>query len=339
MRFSKASFFVLISVFALGAFEYFKVYYPSQNYVFYGLLAMLAFTMASYFFSGFFSDKKKQRIGFSFLLTVLLCLGYQGFLKLQSGRPLPALVESRTRCESLLLPLVGERLSRIEGSANPNICTLGFLQNRIEKLSEERAEGLIFNAAALYRSSESYEETTLVMLLAFWNQLHEKPISKFAREDGLAFYKVKAELDLFEGDMTLLETYQMKNSWTQASRDQVERLRVKKAVEISTLGKLINTLIKQMEGSLSRLSVLNKTRTENAVGVGQISLLDIRSKKLILRLRYLVDEWQLKSKLDALNIQDTYPQAFAEISANAVISSPLLSAEVSARPEKSLNSK
>ena len=249
-------------------------------------------------------------------------MSYTAYLKLRAGRELPRLVNSGLHCESLLLPLLHYPLDQFTTLANRNLCTLGFLEKKLSTESETSAENLLFKMPALLADTSVLEETTLAILLSFLHEVHARDSKPQVAVTALE--ELKNSFDLVDGDLTLLESYKLRENWILASRLTIENSRIKKALEISTLGKILNSFFAELGPKLDRAKDPKLQAGPLPDGAGQITLLDIRGIKIKTRCKKLLNKWDLPTQLAGLKLEDTYPEAYRGILKNVTVKKSFL---------------
>jgi hypothetical protein len=308
LRFLGAAFFLVTAVGLYALFEYWKLFDPNNRYIFAGFGAGFSLFFSVILFESLGEMSVGKSIQGAIMVTLLLWAGLFTLLTLHSRTPLNRILNTGTRCESLLLPLVEFRFDvyRAYFEAQDR-CRLRMFLGTLKTLSLVEGEDRIVQVAKYLQSESRLNETELVLLMANYSQIQEK---RFLGESGASPMSTLQNLfAVMEAEVSLIAVYNVKSLEEEDLEPNSEAQKLRKIVELSTLGKTLHLVVAKVEDTLKRYEEMSSEATSRPLVYGpELSLLEIRAKKLRSAVNGVIKRWGLRNKLESLHVLETYPQ-------------------------------
>jgi hypothetical protein len=303
--------FFAISIMSFVSFEYWKLLDTDSKYTYAGVVSAISFLVGLLLAisNGQVRISDNLRLGLS--ITLILVGAEFSFLQWKATSPLNHVLHARGRCESFLAGMLGNHFDDVLKNAQ-NTCTLRLLHDYLGTVPTNEGEEQVLAVEKLLASESRLNETALVVFLSFYSNLEEKLIEKSGAQEPLD--TLKNEFSFAEGAIPILEVYHLKDLFEGEMSSDMESTRMKKLLELSTLGKTLGVFFGRARGAVEAFGVLTKARDHGAkFEAGELTLLGIRAGHIQEGYNRIVSEWQMAKRLQDLNLQDTYPEQYQKV--------------------------
>ena len=314
LRLTAATFTLVVAVAGFALFEYWKLLESDYRFAYGGILAVLALFGSLYLFfpAKEYAWKRWCKGASVFVIFLIACEIL--FLKVKGRSDLNQVLNAKGRCESVFVEIFGSDSDGMFRAAQ-NACSLRMLQDRLQVWSLSDGEEKLGLVGRLLDNANRLDETALVVLLSDYSALENKRIESVHHD--LPEEALKDELSVVEGSLVLLEIYHPKALFENGTATMMEAARVKKMVELSTLGKTFGIFLARARGAIEAYSLLGRSRAKNPqFDSGEYTLLGMRVQKLKDSLSRIQTSWNLPAKLDGLNVKDTFPEQYQKVRAD-----------------------
>lgn len=247
------------------------------------------------------------------MVTLFIWGGLFTLLTLHARTPLNQILNTGARCESLLLPMIEFQFDvhRAYFEAQDS-CRLRMFLGTLKTLSLMEGEDRIVQAAKYLQSESRLNETALVLLMANYSQIQEK---RFLGESGSSPLSTLQNLfAVMEAEVLLISVYNVKSLEEENLEPNSEAQKLRKIVELSTLGKTLHLVVAKVEDTLKLYDEISAEATSSPSSYGpELSLLEIRANKLRNAVNGVIKRWGLRIKLESLHAMETYPQRYGKL--------------------------
>jgi hypothetical protein len=307
LRYFGAVVFLILAVSSFGLFEYWKLLEADSRYLGAGVASIVALYLSIILFLPTWRLTLRERMTWSTTIVILLSMAEGGFLKWKSESDLNKLLHARGRCESSLVSLVGNRFDGSLETAQ-NVCTLRILHDSLATTASGTGEEELLSVAKLLRYEGRLDETAFVLILSFYATLESK---RADHSETSALDVLKNEFNFVEGSVPFFDIYQVREFFDGTVGITMERNRMKKLIELSTLGKTLGVFISRTRGATEGYQDLLKGSMK--LESGELTLLGLRSQRLKDSYNRIVSNWKLLETLESLNLKDTYPEQYQKV--------------------------
>jgi hypothetical protein len=308
-RYFGALFSFALALAAFAIFDYGRLENSSSQYIF--LAATILFFVSAIILFFVKREGISRSLKFAFYLAAILAAGDFGYLKWKSQNALNKALNAKICCESIFADLFVDSFDGFTHKVQ-DTCRLRKLHEVLATLGLDSAEDRVILVTKLLQNQNRLNETSLVVMLSTYSGLESKRNEKDA--DHSLANNVGKEFSLLEGDLLVLQVYEVKPLFGAKLSPNMEIPRVKKMLELSMLGKTLTIMIERTRKDLGFFEALSKQKPSDAhLDSGELSLLEIRAQKLKEGYNRVIEHWNLPAQLESLNINQTYPNEYEKV--------------------------